>query len=157
MYYSFIHPYLIYGNVIWGNAPAASLWPIFKLQKVAIRIITNTPRGNSSLHHCIPFRILRLPEIYIFSTMHFMYKFLHNMMPPSLNSLFQKNRDIHSYNTRGASKLRPPKIKTNMAEKFITSTGVKLWNEYSPKIDLTIKISTFKQKLITLLLAEYQT
>ena len=76
-------------------------------------------------------------------------------MPSSLDTLFQKNRDIHSYNTRGASKLRPPKIKTTMAEKFITTTGVKLWNVYSLKIDPSIKIGTFKQRLITLLLTEY--
>ena len=44
-----------------------------------------------------------------------------------------------------------------MAEKFITSTGVKLWNEFSQKIDPSLKIGTFKQKLITLLLAEYAT
>jgi hypothetical protein len=76
-------------------------------------------------------------------------------MPSSLNTLFQKNRDVHSYNTRGASRLRPPKINTTMAERFITSTGVKLWNLYSSKIDPSIKIGTFKQRLITLLLTEY--
>jgi len=155
LYYSFVHPYLIYGNIIWGNAPATSLWPVYKLQKVAIRIITNTPSGNSSLHHCKTLRILRLPEIYTFNVTLFMYKFYHKMLPPSLDSLFQKNRDFHSHNTRGASKLRPPKIKTTMAEKFITSTGVKLWNDVSQKINPSVKIGTFKQSLITLLITNY--
>jgi hypothetical protein len=156
MYYSFIHPYLIYSNVIWGNAPAATLWPIYKLQKVAIRIITNTPRGSSSLHHCITLKILRLPELYIFSTIIFMFKYLNNMMPTALDSLFQKNNAVHSYNTRGASNLRPPRINSAMAEKFITSTGVRLWNLHSPKLDLSTTISTFKKKLTTLLIDEYK-
>ena len=155
LYYSFIHPYLIYVNIIWGNAPASSLWPIYKLQKIAIRIITNTHSGSSTLTHCITLRILRLPEIHTFNVILFMYKLYHDMMPSSLTSLFQKNRDIHSYNTRGASNLRPPKIKSTMAEIFLTSTGVKLWNDYSTKIDPHSKIGTFKQKLITLLLTEY--
>ena len=155
MYYSFIHPYLIYGNVIWGNASSSTLWPIFKLQKIAIRMITNTPRGKSTQTISRTLHILRLPKIYSYSTMIFMYKFTHNMMPPSLNSLFQKNNDIHSHFTRGASKLRVPKIRTHMAEKFITATGVKLWNSLSTKVDPTLKISNFKHKLITMLISEY--
>ena len=51
MYYSFIYPYLIYGNIIWGNATAITLWPIFKLQKIAIRIITNTRKRDSTQYH----------------------------------------------------------------------------------------------------------
>ena len=86
----------------------------------------------------------------------FMYKYLNNMMPTALDNLFQKNKDIHSYNTRGASKLRPPKINSTLAEKFLTCTGVRLWNEHSPKIDLTTKIGYFKKKLIILLLDEYK-
>jgi hypothetical protein len=77
------------------------------------------------------------------------------MMPPSLDILFIKNNDVHQYNTRGASNLRAPRIRTSMAAKFITTTGVKLWNDFSTKIDPSLKISNFKQKLITLLIANY--
>jgi hypothetical protein len=59
------------------------------------------------------------------------------MMPLSLEHLFKKNRDVHNHFTRGASKLRVPKMRTNLAEKFITSTGVKLWNSLTMKIDQT--------------------
>jgi hypothetical protein len=155
MYYSFIHPYLIYANVIWGNAPSSSLWPIFKLQKIAIRIITNTPRGNSTQNQSKTLRILRIPEIYIYSTTLFMYKYSHHMMPPSLDALLKKNNDVHQHNTRGASKLRAPRIKTNMAARFITTTGVTLWNDFSKRIDPSLKISGFKKKLTTLLIENY--
>ena len=101
LYYSFIFPYLIYCNVIWGNAPAVTIWPIFRLQKIALRIITNTKRGNSTKSHCIDLRVLRVPEIYIYSTTLFMYKFTHHMMPENLSTLFQKNQDFHSHNNRG--------------------------------------------------------
>jgi hypothetical protein len=119
MYYSFIHPYLIYGNVIWGNASKCALWPIFKLQKIAIRMITNTPKGKSTQSQSKALRILRLPDIYIYSTMIFMFKYTNNMMPTSLQSLFMKNNDIHSHNTRNASKLRIPKFRTQMAENLL--------------------------------------
>ena len=92
LYYSFIFPYLIYCNVIWGNASASTIWTIFRLQKIAIRIITNTKRGNSSKTHCIELRILRVPEIYIYSTTIFIYKYMNQMMPTNLTYLFQKIR-----------------------------------------------------------------
>jgi hypothetical protein len=156
LYYSFIFPYLIYCNVIWGNAAATTIWPIFRLQKIALRLITNTKRGHSTKIHSINLRLLRVPEIYTYSVTIFMYKYTHQMMPINLNSLFRKNQDIHSYNTRGAQNLRTPQIKTTLAEKFITSAGAKIWNSMKNKLDTTQKISTFKQKLISLLLENYE-
>ena len=119
-------------------------------------MITNTPRGKSTQTKSKLLCIMRLPELYSYSTMIFMYKYMHNMMPQSLENLFQKNKDIHNHYTRGASKLRVPKIRTQMAEKFITSTGVKLWNTLTLKIDPTLKIGNFKHRLTTLLISEYQ-
>ena len=84
-----------------------------------------------------------------------MYKFHHHMMPPALNNLFTKNNAIHNYNTRGAQRLRNPKIRTNLADRFITATGVRIWNSLSNHTDTTQKISTFKQKIITSLILEY--
>ena len=155
MYYSFMYPYLTYANVIWGNAPATTLWPIYKLQKIALRMITNTRRGNSTQTHCKVLKILRLPEIYTFSTSIFMYKYLHNMMPPSLNHLFQRNQEIHHHYTRGASNLRPPNIRTKWADNFITATGVRIWNQHSINLDPQMKLSTYKKTIIQLLIAHY--
>jgi hypothetical protein len=155
LYYSFLYPYLIYGNLIWGNATASALWPIYKLQKIALRLITNTPRGMSTLKLSKTLRILRLPEIYTYSATLFMFKYNHNMLPSSFDHLFHRNNTYHQHNTRGSSNLRPPKINTTMAEKFITCTGAKLWNDIGSKIDSTLKIGTFKQKLITLLIMDY--
>ena len=155
LYYSFMYPYLIYGNLLWGNAPAKILWPIYKLQKIAIRLITNTKRGNSTQIHCKNLRLLRLPEIYTYSTSIFMYKYHHNMMPIALDSLFIKNNAVHNYNTRGATLLRNPKIRTGLADRFITATGVRIWNNLSLHTDTTQKISTFKQKIITSLVSTY--
>jgi hypothetical protein len=70
--------------------------------------------------------------------------------------LFIKNRDIHNYFTRGAANLRVPKIRTNLAGNFITSTGVRLWNSFLTKIDQSLKIGIFKHRLTTLLIAEYK-
>jgi hypothetical protein len=156
LYYSFIYPYLIYCNIIWGNAYLNSLWTIFRLQKIAIRIITNTKRRNSTQPQSKLLKILRLPDIYTYSVSIFMYKYSHHIMPTSLDNLFLKNNEVHQYNTRGANKLRNPKIRTRLAENFITNSGVKVWNNISQIIDPMQKIGTFKRSLITHLISGYE-
>jgi hypothetical protein len=68
LYFSFAYPYLIYGNIIWGFVPANTLWPLFKIQKVIIRIIGNIKRRNSTLLEFKKLKIVRLPDIFQFST-----------------------------------------------------------------------------------------
>ena len=48
LYFSFLFPYLSYANIILGNAADYHLWPIFKLQKRAIRTIHNIRRRDST-------------------------------------------------------------------------------------------------------------
>ena len=100
--------------------------------------------------------MLRLPEIYTYSVSLFMFKYSDQMMPTSLDNLFKKNKEIHSYNTRGANKLRNPKIRTKLAENFITNMGVKVWNSISEIIDPFQKIGTFKKSLIIHLIRNYE-
>ena len=86
----------------------------------------------------------------------FMHKYTNHMMPPNLDDLFRRNHEIHSHNTQGANNLRTPRIKSQLAERFITFSGAKIWNEMKVKLDTRLKISSFKQKLISLLLTNYE-
>jgi hypothetical protein len=72
-----------------------------------------------------------------------------------MTMLFTKNNDIHSHNTRGSNNLRNPKIKTQIAEKFISNSGVKIWNNIKTKIDPNQKIGSFKRALIVHLIKDY--
>ena len=108
LYYSFIYPYLHYCNLSWGNAPDIILWPVLKNQKIALRIISNTPRRSSTLPYCKKHSILRLPEIYQNSVGIFMYKYQSGLLPEIFNDFFSKNHDFHSHLTRNAAKFRPP-------------------------------------------------
>ena len=155
LYYSFIYPYLIYCNIIWGNANQTTLWPLYRLQKIAIRIISNTRRRNSTKQFCNKNRIIRLPEIYSYSVSIFMFKYTHNMLPTSLNNLFEKNNKFHNYPTRGSNNYRRRKTKSILADKFITTAGVNIWNSLIEKINPDQKISTFKKSLITDIVHSY--
>ena len=147
LYYSFIYPYLHYCNLSWGNAPVSTLWPILKFQKIALRIISNTPSRVSTIPFCTKFGILRLPEIYLNSVGIFMFKFKSGLLPPIFTNFFHKNENVHAHQTRIASKLRPPKNVTQHATRFIKTTGATFWNSLEDSISESQKIGTFKSKL----------
>jgi hypothetical protein len=86
LYYSFLYPYLTYCNIIWGNAPSTMLWPIFRAQKRALRIMENIKSRDTTKMAFKENRILRLPEIYCFSVLLFVYKYKNGLLPtPFLN------------------------------------------------------------------------
>jgi hypothetical protein len=157
LYYSFLFPYLSYANIIWGNAAEAHLWPIFKLQKRAIRTILSIRRRDSTKLGFQTLKILRLPDIYTFSVLLFIYKFRNKLLPPTFDHFYYENRDFHAYRTRSANVLRPPLTRTNVAATFVKKTGVAIWTNFSDNITTDTKIGLFKKNVRTLLLSEYST
>ena len=100
LYYSFIYPYLIYCNQIWGSTYVSNTDKLFKLQKRAIRIISNMPwRAHISplFDHL---KILPLHKIYIYKIGTLMFKYSQDLLPSIFDDVFIKNSQIHSYNTR---------------------------------------------------------
>jgi hypothetical protein len=147
IYYSFIYPYITYCNLAWGNAPNTTLWPVYRLQKLAIRLVANIKQRNSSLSYCKLKAILRLPEIYQQSTAIFMFKYANDLLPDIFSNFFVQNNAMHHYPTRAGNQLRTPLTKTTIATNFITKTGLASWNKLENVIRTTLKIGTFKKKL----------
>ena len=155
LYYSFIYPYINYCNLAWGNSPEATLWPIFRLQKIAMRIIFNIRHRSSTKEMCKEYTILRLPDIHSLNIGNFMYKFKNKDLPNIFNDFFIENRNIHNYPTRNASKLRIPKVRTTLAERFIRKSGVKFWNNIKVILDTNCSLHTFKKFLKKYLVNQY--
>jgi hypothetical protein len=155
LYYSFLYPYLTYCNIIWGNAPSTILWPIFRAQKRAMRIMENIRSRDSTKMALKKHSILRLPEIYRFSVLIFVYKYKNDLLPTPFLSFFTTNSQVHRCNTRNANLFRMPVAKTKMASSFIKKTGVNIWNHFSNEITHEMKIGAFKKLIISLLISTY--
>ena len=110
LYFSFLYPYLSYCITIWGNAPASTLYPIFKLQKRAVIIVYNIKYRDSTKMACKKAKLLRLPELYTFSILIFMYKFTNNLLQEICNTFYAEKLSLHNYPTRQANNLRNPKV-----------------------------------------------
>ena len=104
LYYALIYPFLIYELIAWGNTYNTTLQPIYILQKKAVRAIT----FSSFDHHSNPlFKLLNIifSDLVKYHIGVFMYKYHNQLLPSDFNSFFTKVDQVHSYDTRHASKL----------------------------------------------------
>ena len=153
LYFSFLYPYLNYCCAIWGNATDNILMPIFKIQKRAIRIIENIKWRDSTKRAFHNLKLLRLPDIYKFSVLIFVYKHKNGLLPMIFEPFYIENRQIHNYPTRNAAQFRIPLTKTRVASSFIKISGVSIWRDLG--ISHQMKIGIFKREVIALLIEKY--
>ena len=147
LYCTLIMPYLTYGILLWGNAAKEYITKLFKLQKRALRIVSN----SSYLCHTKPsfekFNTLNIFELYNKNLGIFMYKYKAGMLPSSFDHLFANLENIHNYNTR---------IKTNYRFgihkiKSILIDGPKFWNLLPREVKSSSSVNTFKESLTSFL------
>ena len=137
LYYAFVHPFLDYGNIVWGTAPKTIINKILLMQKKVVRIILNCNRTDHAAPLLKRFRILNVFEINTFQTACFMYRIEHKSVPPVFLEMFCHNRDVHNYFTRHYDDFYVSFSRTNVRKHTIAVHGTKVWN----KVPLTIKYS----------------
>jgi len=69
-----------------------------------------------------------------------------NNSPDIFKELFLTNSEVHSYNTRGASKLHLGYTRLELGKKCISYAGAHFWNEL--KFDKDCSLITFKNRLL---------
>ena len=145
LYHSFVYPYLNYAAEVWGDACDIHLKPILKLQKKAIRIITQSGRLEHTRPLFTKLNILRLEEILFYKVALTMFKVYHYITPNSFSSLFVRNTDVHGYGTRIAEHFNVHhRAKTNYMLNAISIKGVKIWNKIYMKINFDCSFVSFK-------------
>ena len=129
LYYSFIYPYFIYCNHIWGSAYATHLKKLIVLQKKVVRIIC---RKNPRSHTDPLFRemgILKLTDINKYLLGKFLFRWYHEEIPSIFRDMFTMKSDIHMYDTRGRLlHLHVPVIKSNLGKQNVRYRGTLVWN-----------------------------
>ena len=154
LYYSFVYPYLIYCNHVWGSSCSKNIKRLFMLQKKAIRIMCN---ANPRCHSAPLFKELKLLNIWQinkFLVGQFMYKCYRRTLPSVFDNYFVRTQDVHSYNTRQASLFFDlPRVKTNYCKNGIRFRGPAIWNDIiRNKVSPDNSICTFKFNIKYLLL-----
>ena len=145
LYCSLILPYLNYGLLLWGNANTTYLNKVYKLQKRALRTISNSSFLSPSKSLFERYNALNIFDMYDKEAGIFMYKYNNNMLPHSFDGLCTEYQSIHSYNTRnkGDYQFHMFRMRT------ILNTGQKIWNSLPKNVKSSKSISQFKRNFVS--------
>ena len=135
IYNALILSYLNYGTMIWGSKSET----LFKLQKKAVRIISN---AKYNAHTNPLFRKLNLLKMEDICTLHdykFCYKLINKMVPEYFISILNSvGTSIHDHETRHAADFRLPAVRHEFARDSIRyrfpSTYNDMEQEYKNRI-----------------------
>jgi hypothetical protein len=114
--FAYVHLIMSYGITFWGNQLYSD--KIFKIQKRAIRIITNSRVRDSCRELFKKLEIIPLCSQYIFSISIFVIQKKH---------LFHMNNQIHSFHTRFTTNLHPPTAHLTKFQKAVYYSAIKIF------------------------------
>ena len=146
LYYTFVYPYLIYGNIIWGNAAQSHLSKLLILQKRIVRIISQVGFTEHTLNLFTELNILNINEIHKYSILLFMYKHFKHLLPNQFDDFFPINTHDRRYEIRTQPHYIIPRCRTNLRQRTICYIGPYLFNDllnYCKKYSLDIAIVSF--------------
>ena len=143
LYCTLVLPYLNYGLLLWGNVNKFYMNKLFRLQKRALRTISNSSYLCPTKPLFKKYNVLNIFDMYSKEVAIFMFKYKNSMLPRSFDGYFTTNQDIHSYNTRNKGDFNIPKRKRKLDSVF--TCGQKLWNDLSINLKQAKSLSQFKR------------
>lgn len=116
IYNSLVLPRLNYGILAWGH----KFDRIFKLQKRAIRIITNSKYNAHTAPIFKSQKILKVEDLYKQQQLKFYHKLVNGRLPHYFSQIpFHSISQIHKYNTRSPTNLYKTRARHEFAKKCI--------------------------------------
>ena len=147
IYMSLVYSYLNYCNLIWGAAEYGTIEPLFKLQKKAIRIITN----SYYLEHTLPLfknhKLLNVYQVYVLNCILFIYKCMKCNLFLEFKRKIKVNSDIHDHHTRRKELRANIKARLNICKNSCLHFGINKWNLLSSRLKSLNSIDYFKKEV----------
>ena len=158
MYYPFIHPYLMYGSILWGNNYYSPTYDVVKLQNKAIRVIYDVPTMDdiTLCHpHFVNLGILKFPDIVKLHSRLSFFDIFNDFGPSNLTIPLLSEQ--HSDTTRNVSseQLYIPVYRTNIRKFSPTNIGHYFWNDLPLSIHSRPTKKLFKNSLFSHYLSQY--
>ena len=142
IYNTLIKSHIEYGCMILGTADAKNLAKINKLQKRAVRIVSN----KKFLAHSDPIfaslKILKLNDLIELNICGFMHKHMNNNLPNSLRNLFTP---LTTNNRNKSYRVEKPRI--SILSNLPTVTFPKVWNSLPLNLKYSNSLSILKNEM----------
>lgn len=156
LYCTLILPYVNYGILIWGNTSKMYLDKVLKLQKWAIRTISNSHYRSHTGPLFSRFNILNVFDTFRLELGVFMYKYNTNKLPICFDGYFVKRTDIHDYHTRNANDYCLTKNRKVFSDQSVRTFGPILWNSLHQNMKLSKSIKHFRNQFKNQLISTYE-
>ena len=142
LYFTLIHPYLNYCNLIWTSTYDTHLLKLNILQKKAIRIITKSPINTHTASLYSQLNLLKISQIKFVQTSIFMYQYANNLLPQAFASYFKPNLlDRAIRNNRVYISIF---ARTNTRKFSIKHQGPLIWNSIPECVRVAMSLASFK-------------
>ncbi len=129
LYFALFHSHLTYCPSIISLANKSNLSKIEKLQKKAIRIITNSSYSAPTSQLFTKLKILPYPSLIEHSKLILMHSIHYKTAPPSLHNLWPLNIENNpAYNLRNNNDYKIPKINYSFYSRSPAYSFTQLWN-----------------------------
>ena len=155
LYNSLVHPYLMYGNLLWGNAHKKHIHKLEIIQKKAIRCMSKVAYNEHTTPLFKASRILKLTDIHILQLNQFMYDFVNCKLPTNLLELYIRNADIHNHHTRHIDDIHLPNVHFDITRRSFVYKSPLEWFQLSDKLKNAKSQSAFKFNIRKRLLYSY--
>lgn len=149
MYYSLVHPHILYGVELYANTYSIHLDSLVKVNNKILRILQNKPLRTKTLELYSNYNTLTIPLLFKFQILKLMHKYIHipDLLPSIYREYFTINSAIHDHETRRCHDLHQSSYYTSLGQRSIKNRGVQLWNSIPVIYKLKMEISSFKFKL----------
>ena len=146
------------GILVWGTACKTNVGKIHKLQKWAVRTISNSYYQNHSEPLFFKYDILNVYDAYKLKVGVLMYKFFIGLLPKIFDGLFTnmiKWSDIHDYRTRRSNDFNPYQKQKLFTDQALRTVGPILWNSLTEHLKNVNSVNHFRKQFITSLIPVY--
>jgi Reverse transcriptase (RNA-dependent DNA polymerase)/Endonuclease/Exonuclease/phosphatase family len=134
LYYSLIHCHITYALPVWSSTSANIIKPIITKQKIAIRLITNSPFNSHTEPLFKNLNILPLQDLILMSKLQFMQLYIHNNLPSLFVgewlTLEERRHDPDQAVLRNQDNLYVPFARTIFSENMPWTSFPRTWNEF---------------------------
>ena len=145
----------MYCNIIWGNCSITKINSLLRLQKRAIRIITNSAYLSHTESLFYRLKSLRIQDIHSLQVGIFMYKYTQNQLPVVFHNIFNLNSNVHTYPTRRSSDYHLQNPRIILAQRSIRHHGPDIWNSLPPHLKQCSSLYSFKASFKKYLISKY--
>ena len=147
IYYSIVHPYLVYGCSLYASNFSSHVKRVQIMQNKTIRSLGEYLACDSTRDSFRDLDILNIDFIKSQQILIFVYQVLNGLSPQYIRSFYRYNSNYHDYSTRSSDQLTSEIRHTTRSGFMIKHVGVVIWNSIPESVRCSENLMLFKVRI----------